>query len=45
MKALDGAIGHGRPMALLLNSPADQLKLNEGMKKVILLAGYLLNAP
>ena len=41
VEALDGAIGHCRVVALLSYALADRLKLNEEMKKTILLAGYL----
>jgi HD-GYP domain-containing protein (c-di-GMP phosphodiesterase class II) len=41
IEALDGAVGHGRVVALLSYAIADGLKLNEEMKKTILLAGYL----
>ena len=40
MEALDGAIGHCRVVALLSYAIADRLKLNEEMKKTIMLAGY-----
>ena len=41
VEALDGAIGLCRVVALLSYALADRLKLNEEMKKTILLAGYL----
>ena len=41
VEALDGAVGHCRVVALLSYALADQLKLNEELKKTILLAGYL----
>jgi len=41
VEALDGAIGHCRVVALLSYALADRLKLNEEMKKTIMLAGYL----
>jgi adenylate cyclase len=41
--ALDGSVGHCRLVALLSYALADRLKLNEEMKKTILLAGYLQN--
>jgi HD-GYP domain-containing protein (c-di-GMP phosphodiesterase class II)/class 3 adenylate cyclase len=43
VEALDGAIGHCRVVALLSYALADRLKLNEDMKKTIMLAGYLQN--
>jgi len=41
VEALDGAVGHCRVVALLSYALADRLKLNEEMKKTIMLAGYL----
>jgi len=41
VEALDGAIGHCRVVALLSYALADRLKLNEELKKTVLLAGYL----
>jgi HD-GYP domain-containing protein (c-di-GMP phosphodiesterase class II) len=41
VEALDGAVGHSRVVALLAYAIADRLKLNEELKKTILLAGYL----
>jgi len=41
VEALDGAVGHCRVVALLSYALADRLKLNEEMKKKIMLAGYL----
>jgi HD-GYP domain-containing protein (c-di-GMP phosphodiesterase class II)/class 3 adenylate cyclase len=41
VEALDGSIGHSRVAALLSYSIADQLGLNEELKKTILIAGYL----
>ncbi|MGA2983213.1 MAG: HD domain-containing phosphohydrolase [Terriglobia bacterium] len=41
IEALDGAVGHGRVVALLSYAISDRLKLNDEMKKIILLAGYL----
>ncbi len=41
VEALDGAIGHCKVVALLSYALADRLKVNEEMKKTILLAGYL----
>jgi HD-GYP domain-containing protein (c-di-GMP phosphodiesterase class II) len=41
VEALDGSIGHCRVVALLSYALADRLKLNEEMKKTIMLAGYL----
>ncbi len=41
VEALDGAIGHCRVVALLSYAIADRLKLNDELKKTILLAGYL----
>jgi len=41
VEALDGAIGHCRVVALLSYAIADRLKLNEELKKTVLLAGYL----
>jgi HD-GYP domain-containing protein (c-di-GMP phosphodiesterase class II) len=41
VEALDGAIGHCRVVALLSYALADRLRVNEEMKKTILLAGYL----
>ena len=41
VEGLDGAIGHCRVVALLSYAIADRLKLNEELKKTIMLAGYL----
>lgn len=41
VEALDGSVGHSRVVALLSYAIADRLKINESMKKTILLAGYL----
>lgn len=41
VEGLDGAIGHCRVVALLSYALADRLKLNEELKKTIMLAGYL----
>ena len=41
VEALDGTVGHSRVVALLSYAIADRLKLNEELKKTILLAGYL----
>ena len=41
VEALDGAVGHCRVVALLSYALADRLKVNEEMKKTIMLAGYL----
>jgi adenylate cyclase len=41
VEALDGAVGHCRVVALLSYALADRLKLNEELKKTVLLAGYL----
>jgi HD-GYP domain-containing protein (c-di-GMP phosphodiesterase class II) len=41
VEALDGAVGHCRVVALLSYALADRLKLNEELKKTIMLAGYL----
>jgi HD-GYP domain-containing protein (c-di-GMP phosphodiesterase class II) len=41
IEALDGAVGHCRVVALLSYAISDRLKLDEEMKKTILLAGYL----
>ena len=41
IEALDGAVGHCRVVALLSYALSDRLKLEEEMKKTILLAGYL----
>ena len=41
VEGLDGSIGHCRVVALLSYALADRLKLNEELKKTILLAGYL----
>ncbi len=40
VEALDGSVGHGRCVALLAYAVADQMKLNEELKRTILLAGY-----
>jgi HD-GYP domain-containing protein (c-di-GMP phosphodiesterase class II) len=41
VEALDGAIGHCRVVALLSYALADRMRLNEEMKKTVMLAGYL----
>ncbi len=41
VEGLDGAIGHCRVVALLSYAIAERLKLNEELKKTIMLAGYL----
>ncbi len=41
VECLDGAIGHCKVVALLAYALADRLRVNEEMKKTILLAGYL----
>jgi HD-GYP domain-containing protein (c-di-GMP phosphodiesterase class II) len=41
VEALDGSIGSSRVVALLSYALADRLKLNDEMKKTIMLAGYL----
>ncbi len=43
IEALDGAVGHCRVVALLSYALSDHLKLNDELKKTILLAGYLQN--
>jgi adenylate cyclase len=43
IEALDGAVGHSRVVGLLSYAISDRLRLNEEMKKTILLAGYLQN--
>jgi len=40
VEALDGSIGHSRCVALLSYALADRLRLNDDLKKTILLAGY-----
>lgn len=40
VEALDGSVGHSRCVALLAYAVADQMKLNEELKRTILLAGY-----
>jgi adenylate cyclase len=41
VEALDGSVGHARVVALLSYAIADQMKLNDDLKKVILQAGYV----
>jgi len=41
VEALDGSVGHSRMVSLLSYAIADYLKLNEELKKMIQLAGYL----
>jgi len=41
VEALDGSVGHCRLVALLSYAIADRLKLNEELKKTVMLAGYL----
>lgn len=41
VEALDGSIGNSRVVALLSYAIADQLNLNEDLKRSVLLAGYL----
>jgi HD-GYP domain-containing protein (c-di-GMP phosphodiesterase class II) len=43
VEALDGAVGHGRVVALLSYALADRLGLNQALKETILRAGYLEN--
>lgn len=40
-EGLDGSVGHARVVALLSYAIAEQLKLNEDLKRTILHAGYL----
>jgi adenylate cyclase len=41
VEGLDGSVGHCRVVALLSYAIADRLKVNEELKKTIMLAGYL----
>jgi HD-GYP domain-containing protein (c-di-GMP phosphodiesterase class II)/class 3 adenylate cyclase len=41
VEALDGSVGHSRVVALISYALGDRLKLNEELKRAILLAGYV----
>ena len=41
VEGLDGSVGHSRVVALLSYAIADQLNLNDDLKKLVLQAGYL----
>jgi len=41
VEALDGSVGNGRVVALLSFAIADQMKVNDDLKRIILQAGYL----
>lgn len=43
VEGLDGSVGHSRCVGLLSYALADHLKLNEDLKKTVLMAGYAQN--